>query len=359
VRAVCRCIAVLAAALALCAPASALGLERLHGNAATLHWSGPQIIQADVHGDVFLLRGDTLEVYPVSAKSHDFGESLRLAPGMTSGPLLDAAMNKNGDWLVALGSEIHLFVAGKEEGHLPALPWIPVSVGFVNGDPAAIVVPRPGRSAKREIPPVLVRMGHDAWVPEVREELHGGENDFNNEMLFRGAVLLRSRANRYFLARKYAYRIELRQAGRNAPLGELLLGKGKPLLSKKPEEDNRRLASQMKAEGASGGGAAHAFHGVSAILALVEGGPGGWLYALVGAGIAGEQCALDKIDWAARRVERTPISFPCEGRVSVAAGHDGLYFADYSGEGGRYFIAWNALDATEWTEVKDVAFSAP
>src|SRR5436305_6248963 len=93
--------AVGAAAWFLVVPLSALNLEPLKGTGKTLQWSAPQFVQADAHGNVFLLRGDTLQVYPI-LKSHALGDPVRLATTITSGPLLDAAMSAHGAWMLAL-----------------------------------------------------------------------------------------------------------------------------------------------------------------------------------------------------------------------------------------------------------------
>jgi hypothetical protein len=52
----------------------------------------------------------------------------------------------------------------------------------------------------------------------------------------------------------------------------------------------------------------------AAILALAQR-PGDRLYVLVApAAAAAKTCALDRIDWEARRVDRLPLNLPCPGR---------------------------------------------
>jgi hypothetical protein len=338
-----------------------LTLQPLKGTTAPLKWSGPQFIQANGQGEVFVLRGDPLQVYPV-LKSHELGAPVELTPTVTSGPLLDAAMNRHGDWAVILAHEVHSFVDGKENESLPPMPWVPVAVGFLRGEPVVSVLPPPAGPyaphAAGEAPPVLVRSWNGSWTAEMREALHGPVNDYNNERLFRAALILDDREGRYFMARQYAYRIDLRRSGRASSLEELRLGKGEPLLTRSSEQDTRRLLAQAKAEGSEvRETSAHGFHGALAVLALAQGGPGGHLYAVIGAGIAGDHCALDRIDWEAHRVERTRLDLPCNGRVSLAAGRDGLYFAKYNGQDGRYFASWESVNASEWTALKDIDFA--
>jgi len=207
--------------------------------------------------------------------------------------------------------------------------------------------------AQREALLAACAESRDAWSAEVRETLHAPPGDPGAERAYRAALLLDAREGRYFLARQYAYRIELVQ-----PIEELRLAKGEPVFKPANAADEPRLLAQAKAEGTdTTHGTITVFRGTSAILALVQR-PADRLYALVAPGAAGgKTCALDRIDWEARRVERLALSLPCPGHVSMAAGRDGLYFAEFDGNDGRYFAAWTDLDAARWTTVKEAGFT--
>jgi hypothetical protein len=333
----------------------ALNLEPLQGAAATVLWDGPQFIGADAHGEVFLLRGDTLQVYPIT-KKHDLGDPVQLDAGVRSGVPLDAEMNAEGNWLELLGGVPHLFV-GTHERPLPALAPSPIAVGFVRDEPVAIVTPRHGDSPD-DAPPLLLVPGTDAWSIELREPLHGSPIDYGRERAFRDGLMLDEREGRYLLARKYAYQIERRRLGRSAPIEELRLGTGEPILRKPLDGEEDKLRTQAKADGVdTAHGTLSVFRGSVALRALAQGGPQGRLYALVGPGVAGEHCALDRIDWDEHRVERVSLDLPCDGRVSLAAGRDGLYFAGFSGRGARFFASWASLETAKWTTVKEAAFN--
>ena len=351
----------ISALLALGLPLSVHGMDLapLKGTGATLHWEAPQFIQADAHGNVFLLRGDTLEVYPVG-RSHELGEPARLQAGGVSGSLHDAALSRQGDWLLILGREVHR-VAGGEDKLLPRVPWVPISVGFLQGDP--IVGVTPPRVADADdagdhgAPPLLMRAAGDHWSAELRQGSRdpGERYDLNRELAGRAVQVLDQQGGRYLVAREYAYRIELRRRGREAAVEELRLGKGEPVL-RDAAASGRRLAEQAKAEGMETTGmVGNAFRGVRTIFALVEG--EGHIYALVAPDAESTTCALDRIDWEARRVERLALSLPCPGRVSMAAGRDGLYFAEYDGGSGRFFASWGSLDAARWARVKEAEFT--
>ena len=351
-----RRLSVLALLLLASPRLCAVDLLPLKGAAATLHWDAPQFVQADAQGNVYLLRGDTLEVYPVT-KAHDLGEPVRLELGVRSGSPIDAAMSSRGDWVLNLGTEVHYLTDGKDKA-LPALRQKPVSVGFLRDEPVAMVEPSRGEPVDddRRGPPLLLRPAHDGWTPELREPLQGGPGDAGAERAFRAALVLDAGAGRYFLARQYAYRIALRRLGRERPLEELRLGSGEPVIRKSTAGDEERLRT-MSQDTDTRHGTISVFHGVSAILALARGNGDGRLYVLVGAGVAGERCALDRIDWDERRVERVSLNLPCLGRASLAAGRDGLYLAEFSGERGRFFLPWAALDAAPWSLVKEAAFT--
>jgi hypothetical protein len=197
------------------------------------------------------------------------------------------------------------------------------------------------------------------WSAEVREALHGSAADLNNERMHRAALALDAAdGHSFFLARQYAYRIEIRRLGRAQPVADVHLGPGEPLRNRTPDGDDQRLLAQAKAAGTdTAGGKASGFHGLSAILALAQRRSDGRLYVLAGAGVAGDRCALDRIDWTTRTVVRTTLNVPCNGRASMAAGRDGLYVAKYSGAEGRYFAPWAAVDAADWTPVEKAHFS--
>jgi hypothetical protein len=336
-------------------PLQALDPAPLKGAAATLHWDGQQFIQADAQGNVFLLRSDPLEVYPLT-KSHELGEPVRLEMTLTgSGFPIDAAMGPDGSWAVNMGAEIHRFVEGREVP-LPQLgPGLrPLLVGFLRGDLVTTVMTLPRRAGggDHEVP-LLMRATDSSWSAELREARHTAD-DPGTERAQRTAMVLDAGEGRYFLARQYSYRIELRRLGRDSALEELRLGDAL-VLKKYSAAESARLLGEAKA--AAGSQAITLAPGHTVLLAVARRGATGPLYALLGAGISGEHCALDRIDWGEQRVERVPLNFPCKGRVSMAVGRDGLYLAEWNGRAGRFFLSWGDLDKAEWSVVKDRKFT--
>jgi hypothetical protein len=343
------------------AMAQPLAMEPLKGEAASLHWAGAQFLQADAQGQVFLLRSEPLEIYPLT-RSHDLGKAERVDGRLSSGNLSDAAMSPQGEWLLRWGTDIDL-VAGGHATRLPEIPWRPISVGFLSRNPVVgVMPPRMIAGERADDPsslPLLMSVSHDSWATEMSEAtLKAPDRHFDMmaELASRSVRVLDEGGGRYLVARQYAYRIELRRTGRQAPLEELRVGKGEVILKGGAEPD-QRLVQEIKKEGMNTSGmTATAFHGVFAILALTHG-PGGRIYVLLGPGIATDgKCALDRIEWDARRVERLPLNVPCDQRQSLAAGGDGLYLAGYEGAAGRYFVPWDALDMAKWAPVKQANF---
>jgi hypothetical protein len=344
----------------LSCPVSALELSTLKGLAAGLHWNASQFIQTDGKGNVFLMRGDNLKVYPVT-KDHDLGEPEQLLLQGIAGPLRDAALSHRGDWALLLGRDVRLVVDGQEKPLGEVAPWFPISVGFIRNDPTTTVTFRFDEVAagdKRGAPPVVLRAVQNGWSAEVREA-EAEAHDINVEMAKRPGFVLTEKQDRYFLARQYAYRIELRRLGRPGPLEELRLGKGEIQFRRQGEGDERRVVAAAEKEGAHAHGASvGAFLGVPAIRGIVHGSTG-QLYVLVAPEAAGGgNCALDRVDWAAQQVERTQLSksLRCDGRVSLAAGRDGLYFAPFHGQSDRYFASWSDIDAADWRGVAEMRF---
>jgi hypothetical protein len=131
-------------------------------------WEGPQFVQADRTGNVFFLRPDHLEVYPVT-KTGQLGEPVRLqASGAVAGFVREAAMSREGDrWLLLSGATVRLFVDGKEKV-LPPLDWKPWSLTLLRGAPIVAVAPFPmgGRSVDPKrvgTPPWLLQLDANQW----------------------------------------------------------------------------------------------------------------------------------------------------------------------------------------------------
>ena len=242
--------------------------KRLFQKAGPIHWSGPQFIQADAEGNVFLLRGDDLTVYPIT-RDQQLGTPSRLAIAADGAPLRDAVMNGRREWLVLLGMGIQRATAD-EVVSAPVLKWMPLGVGFVDGNPVAVVsAMRMGRKDDEDPePPFLARSSGDEWVAEMMDPATSHAGDPNAAISDRAAYVLSDRGGRYFVAREYVYRVESRKRTVASALAEVRIGPSQmKSRATKPGEGAALAATHKPAEGARVG----VFQGVPAVRALARG----------------------------------------------------------------------------------------
>jgi hypothetical protein len=321
-----------------------------------LRAAGQQFIQADSEGRVFLLRAaQDLSVFPV-LRSHELGSPVRLAGGGAA-DLRDASMSGGREWLLLRGGDI-VRASTDESLTAPTLEWLPLAVGFVDGEAMAIVsasrMKRLSSGEPSTAAPFLARWSGDDWVSELADLATARPADPGAAISDRAASLFSDRNGRYYLARQYVYRIEERRRAKEAPLAVLEVGNGK--MVERPARPGEEPALAERAKPTTGARVG-VFRGLDALLAMAKN-PDGKLLALTGAAVAGEgPCGLDRIDWERRRVERLALDFACSGRVSLASGKDGLYVAPFSAKEDRYFIAWDELDRARWTPVAEAKFT--
>src|SRR3954452_11153665 len=208
---------------------AAAGEPGLHAErlAAAPAWQGPQKVQADAKGNVFLLRGETLEVYPV-LKDAALGKPVKLeASHSLNGPVIDAAMGPGpGDGLLRLPLEVRWFVDGKEKV-LPPLPWKPWSVGYLRGTPVVSVLPQPApvngmeiRHPGEEAPPTapaVTELSGDRWSVLV-EDARPAQQDANSAVESNARTVLGDHTGELWTARNDAYVLY-----RHSPAGHRLL----------------------------------------------------------------------------------------------------------------------------------------
>jgi hypothetical protein len=339
-------------------PVKVVAVERF---APTPTWSGPQKVQADKAGHVFLLRTDTLEVYPVG-KGGRLGEPSKLeAASPINAPVLDAAMGPGGpgDWLLRLPMEVHWFVDGKEKP-LPRLIWRPWGVGYVRSTPVVSVLPlhapangtvviQHGKEESTSAPVVMALAG-DRWSPLI-ETAWPEQRDINSMTETCARLLLGDRAGKLWSARTYGYVLE-RYSPAGRPLSKVLVDKGKAehLAAKDvkaPAEVRQEDRPHFKP-----------FLGVFKISDLAEGFDHR-IYLLVQPGNGEAGVYLDRYDPTQSLLERVTLGVELKGMATLAVGRDGLYMAGHGGDQGRWRVSWEVLDLAEWKHVMTDSDSAP
>jgi hypothetical protein len=360
---------VLSAALLLTAAASVSLAQRAtppaagaveHGAGA--HWKGQQFAGADAKGRLFILRGSDLRVYALDgAGALGKGRAFEVAAVGSPLPVLDAAMDAHGDWIVLHGNEPRWFRSGKEVA-LPTLHWKPSAVALVDGRPVVAAHPLPmGRLTRRELasPPLLLAAAKSDWSVLVDSDL-GGPPDLKDAMRLQqrnAARLLTDSADTLWLAHQYRYRlVHYSAAGRELRTVEVdgaavrHREENEPALERAAEsleEERSRYAEKQRA-------GVHVNTASLAILDLAEG-PDGRIYLLVrGEGGPGRS-TIDRFDDVEGVLERSTIDASPPGAVSIAAGRDGLFLVPFDGREKRYLVPWTELDAADWSPVEGVA----
>ncbi len=320
-------------------------------------WEEPQFVRADRDGNVFFLRGPKLEVYPLS-KNGQLGEPVRLeAVGPMPNFVLEAAMDSSGkNWLLLADSRVRLFKEEREQD-LPKLDDQPWSVGFVRDAPIVAVIPRPLEGRKGS-PPWLVQAGRDRWdaVVDFTAAYSGDptERGRRNEIIAESAVFLTGdRQGRVWAGRRYSYRIERFSLGGRRLL-KLQVGEGKvrrrekdePVVIDLPAVDSAGLNNSGTSDERKA--TFRPFTGQPVVLDLTEARDGN-LYLLLRTEAGG--LAIDRYDASADLLERRELSLEVkDGRMTIAAGKDGLYLAAWNGATGRWRIGWDQLEpANSWS----------
>lgn len=346
----------IAAALILLAVAplalAEAGTLRVQPFGENLRWRGPQKVQADAKGRVFLLRAETLEVHPV-LKNGTLGEPVKLeAARSVDAPVLDAAMGSGpGDWLLRLPLEMRLFTDGKEKA-LPPLGWQPWSPAYLRGTPAVSVLPKPAPvngmiivQKEDEGPssaPAVLTLGSDRWSILI-EDAWPARRDTNTLTEQCARLLLGAHDGKLWTAHSYSYDLQ-----RFSPAGRPL-SKIEPEKQREARKDAPKPPSDLRAEDRK---RFQPFQGVLAVSDLAEG-LDHRIYLLA----QGETGAvLDRYDPTQSTLERLELNLSLPGNATLAAGRDALYLAAHTGDQGRWKIAWEDLDQAPW---KDVPLKLP
>ena len=352
--------------LSLLAPVPGSATDRaivpqpLPGTGSSLTWEAPQFLQADAKGRVFVLRGDTLDVFPVTRRG-ELGEPARLqgAKGAEAVPLRAVMGSAGDDWLIFYGPGRPLlwFRGGKPERMADPI-WQIESIGLQRDSPVAAVLPyRLGPESAKSLTgpaPSLLAYGAERWSSLLAggpaPDKAGGPGRMDT-LTEHSAWILGDFSGKLWLAHTYRYSI-LRLSAAGKPLFEITVGAVEPSQLSGPE--SKKATEQLKAEAGklgvseSRGGRLSAMTAQQAIRALADG-RDGRLYLLT---YPESGPFLDRYDPARDALERVALQLDRpESITSLASGHDGLYLAGFRGTDGRYLIPWEVLDAAPWRAV--------
>jgi hypothetical protein len=321
-------------------------------------WDGQQYAGADTKGRFHLLDAQRLRVYPLKPNG-ELGEPEELTSGDVDSPapVLDARMDRHGDWVLLFGNEVRWFRSG-EEVPLPPLGWVPAAVALLDGQPLVAVLPQPmGRADSRRLLPIprLLTTDGSRWSVVAESHLDALPDRRSIEPHQENAAhLLVGSGDTVWLAGHYRYRLAAHSAaGRELLTVELDGGRVRhrgdddPELERSTARLERARARTSEPERAR----SSVNTALPAIVDLAEG-PDGRLYLLVDA--AGGGPALDRFDRLERTLERVPLALDLVGATTLVAGRDGLLVVPFNGRRPRHLVTWDVLAEADWRPVEGV-----
>lgn len=323
-------------------------------------WSGSSFVRSDRAGNVFLFRSDKPSVYPVT-RLGNLGEPQRFELANDSfGHVLNAALNPGGDqWLVHAEGKLRLIVEGKEKP-IAAVPWQPWAVGFLRDTPAALVIPRPMPETVLHLrdvgsAPWLITLDNSAWSALVEHKELPAEtawkerNRINSWITEYAGFFAPMKDGRFWIASQYGYRLR-QHSSTGRMLAELDLGKAAETVKKQEPQGSPEVQAAIQQAEKQGAKVTSMPFTAEQVIADLAVGPGQILYLLVQPP-GGGALAIDRYDPGRAILERVVLTLSSTGRFSLAAGKDGLYFANT--RDGRWRISWEALEKASWKEVEE------
>jgi len=323
-------------------PAMGCGADMHHG------------IHADGGGRVVMLCGDNLAIHGVpSGRVSSDGKALR--PRGPLEPVRGATVDGDGLRWTVWGRTLHLFVRGQEE-EVPALPVAPDSAAFSH---AGLVV---------VIKPVVVGTLPDTWKPFPHlVVLQGQRWQPFHRFPPRPATLATSDP---FVALAFLF-----AGGRRALVGVQRCGRA--LVALRPGQPDwyavvrgDRLRELTEDHAATRMAEAAQRHGVATEGAkffpvkaeeAVQGLTLGrdhlvWMVATPG-GMPENTVVLHRLNLVEGHLEQTLLRLSWNGRVTLAAGRDGLYLAADRARAGAWWLPWSRLENAPWQVVEDLEVS--
>lgn len=321
---------------------------------------GWQFVFADKRGRLTLVRGEPLHVRSLAASGKVGDPVVPDLSTVVTGPIREAAMSADGGVLFLLaGAKDLALVRGDDVVPVASPSWKPFSIGMHGDQPLVGVHPvftsRPPAGFRMPAAPPLV-LGYDGkrWSTVVEEpmpEADGRDPQFRN-VVYRTTFFAAAPGDDLWLADHYRYRIRrLTAAGRQRL--ELTLGDAEPRFRDEEEVAESAAAEQVARQAAKTGhgAAAVVFTGKPAIAGMAEG-RDGLLYVVVAAAFDGARAQLHRFDPVTLTLERVALDFDFPGRMTLAAGSDGLWIAAARQRHELWRLTWEEIAAAEWEAVE-------
>jgi len=325
------------------------------------HPNAPQYLQVDAKGNVFLLRGDTLDVYTIDRDQ--VGKPKRLETTMPPDKPTAAAMSRDASsWALVASNRVFHFVDGSLQS-TPDVGWLVTSVALLRGTPVAGVLPMTVGQPPLDrppAPPLVMQLKDSTWDTLIPGKLPQRSQAHDPmDVLFADHTVKLTSDEKGRLWATYPYKGRLvRFTATGKPDAVIVLGKGTVRYPADEAERGKAVREDLHKRGyTSNQATAGAFTAQLALRGLAFG-QDGTLYTLLSSSITGGKTALGRLNPATASFETTPIELPGSGELSMAAGREGLYLATVEGRADVWRVSWPTLDAATWTEFAEARVSS-
>ncbi|HEX6898879.1 MAG TPA: hypothetical protein VF789_04165 [Thermoanaerobaculia bacterium] len=229
------------------------------------------------------------------------------------------------------------------------MDWMLSGVGMLGGEPVVSVDPvRIRRGAPQPAEePLILRWNGKTWNTLISEPLPKGTSDpwavaVREE---RSVLLLGDSKRNLWVANANRYRIRQYSSAGRLRL-TLQVGEG----TVRRREDAARVQQAFEKKAKASGTVAQAASALPVIEGLAEG-RDGRMYFLVRHSGEGSDFVLDRYDPVTGQLERAELRLKDPGVITMASGKNGLYFAAFSPQKGRWRLEWQDIDAASWKPV--------
>ncbi len=335
--------------------------QALADNPATA-WPEIQFVQADKQGRVYLLRGDTLDLYALTPGGRLVSRGkLEGEVPRAEGDWVDAAaLSAAGDvWVTFMPSDkLEVFRGGKSAVRLES-KWMVSAVAADDG-PVVGVLPAEldvvsAESPRLDAPPLVKKWDGKRWETLVEGEApaepgpaSSGIEHLRGQF---GTLIALAPNGQLWVADRNAYRLR-RFTASGVQKEDVRLGKGEVVWSQRTDEDFSRLEKSSAAQGFS-----FDRKKVSQVQAkphyrTMTVGRDGLVYLIAE---TADGLALDRFDPSYPAYDRVLLAGVslAPGRITLAAGAHSLFLAPRLAKDGLWEIPEEALREADWREVPD------
>jgi len=311
-------------------------------------------LHADGGGRVVLLCGDNLAIHRVAAGRLS-SDGTRLRPRSPLEPIRGATLAGDGERWAVWGRTLRLFVRGDEQ-ELPPLPLVLDSATFSHE--GLVVVPKPIALAPlpdtwKPLPHLVVLQGQ-RWQPFSRLPPLPATLATSDPFVSM-AFLFASGPRALVGVHRYGRALVARRPGLPDWYAAV---SGDRLQRVTAEAAETRLAEAAQRHGMSKEGAKLFSVKAEEVTMGLTVGRDNLVWIMAAPGKMPENTViLHRLNLAEGRLEQTPVRLGWRGRVTLAAGRDGLYLAAYRARGGAWWLPWSRVENATWQVVEDLVVS--